>query len=68
MIGTKVTHKQFGVGIVKDIDESEGLIKITFLKNTLAFPYPGAFREFLTAEDPEMQKALTSPKAIASHE
>ena len=66
MVGKKVTHKIFGVGVVKEIDETS--IRITFDKGhpnpnvkrtqTLSFPYPRAFVQFLTAEDAETQKAI----------
>ena len=68
MVGKKITHKIFGSGVVKDLKEAEGSIIIEFdkdpsnpkIKRTqkLSFPYPGAFVEFLTAEDEETQKAV----------
>ena len=64
MIGQKVTHKIFGTGVVKAIDEDKNSISVEFEKdqhkrsNTFCFPYPRAFREFLTAADEDVQKAL----------
>ena len=60
MINAEVHHNIFGPGVVKEIDEAGEKIKIAFVKNTLTFPYPGAFRGFLTTKDPELKKALES--------
>jgi hypothetical protein len=68
MVGQKITHKIYGAGIVKSLNEAEGSIVVEFNKEhtnpqikrtqTLTFPYPGAFVQHLTAEDEETQKAV----------
>ena len=66
MTGEKVLHGKFGVGIVKDI--ADGRIIIEFdKKRTLTFPFPDAFNNYLTAEDENVQKALTSGKNHICH-
>jgi hypothetical protein len=68
MVGKKLTHKIFGAGTVKSLNEAEGSIVVEFNKEhtnpqikrtqTLTFPYPGSFVQHLTAEDEETQKAV----------
>jgi hypothetical protein len=66
MVGKKVTHKIFGIGVVKEVKEAEGFIVVEFVKDqsnpkrtqTLTFPYPGAFVQHLTAEDEDTQKTV----------
>jgi hypothetical protein len=58
MVATKVHHNHYGPGTVKEIDEAGGTIKVAFQKNTLSFPYPRSFHNFLTTDDADMLKAL----------
>jgi hypothetical protein len=56
MQGTKVTHKTLGSGIVTNNNES--YVYVQFEKESKQFSYPGIFRNFLTAEDPEIMSAI----------
>jgi len=56
LLGKKIKHKAFGVGTVSGQDESH--ITIDFPAKTSTFVYPTAFENFLTADDPDIQKAV----------
>ena len=56
LIGIKVRHPVYGVGII--IEHKANYITIEFTSRTSKFIYPAAFEEFITAEDSGIQTAI----------
>jgi hypothetical protein len=56
LIGTKVCHTKWGVGTVVNIDGE--YMYIEFSIGTKRMAYPGAFEQFITAEDSDVQAAM----------
>lgn len=58
MSGQQVTHTVFGKGTVTFC--SNVAITVQFADRTVSFLFPYAFKQFLTAEDPDLQQEIIS--------
>lgn len=56
MIGKKVKHKTYGLGVITEFDNS--YITVEFDEKTTRFPYPDAFEKFLTLEKESEQQNI----------
>lgn len=57
LVGQKVKHKVFGVGMISSQDD-EGHITVDFATKQSLFKYPMAFDGFLVAQDESVQKEI----------
>ena len=56
MIGKKVKHKTYGLGVITEFDNSSVTVK--FAEKTTRFPYPDAFEKFLTLDNKSEQQNI----------
>ena len=56
MIGKKVKHKTYGLGVITEFDNS--YITVKFAEKTTRFPYPDAFEKFLALENESEQQNI----------
>ena len=56
LIGLKVKHTAFGVGVITDLEGS--YITVEFASKTSKFVYPDAFEKFLEAEHVAVQQMI----------
>lgn len=56
LIGKKVKHKTYGLGVITEFDNS--YITVKFAEKTTRFPYPDAFEKFLTLENESEQQNI----------
>lgn len=56
LIGQSVQHRQFGPGVVMEVNN--GFVRVGFSFGEKRFLYPDAFETFLTVEDEEIERVL----------
>lgn len=58
MVGKKVKHKAFGVGVIKEFENN--YMTVEFAEKTSKFTYPDAFEKFLQLEDELEQQEIVN--------
>lgn len=64
--GQKVSHKKYGIGVVKD--QTASSVTVAFDSTELSFQYPAAFKQFLVLCDSALQSIVTEENQKADQE
>lgn len=67
LIGTNVTHKAFGSGIIRSQDVRRLEVYFEAKDKVCVFQYPEAFETFLTLEEGPLKEKVLSDLAFKKH-